>query len=186
MAITRWEPFQEIERWDPFHWEPMREIESLQRQMNRLFDRMMPTTNGESGRLAFIPAAEMEETADRLILKLEIPGLEAKDLDIKVTEQSISIAGEKKRTARSQSETVANGAQLEVSSAIRTEQEETKTEDKGTIRSEFHYGKFERVINLPVHIQSDRVKAEYKNGILHLTLPKVEQEKRKTVKVEIV
>ncbi|MGF1489749.1 MAG: Hsp20/alpha crystallin family protein [Prochloraceae cyanobacterium] len=160
MAITRWQPFQEIERWDPFHWEPMREIESLQRQMNRLFDRLVPTTNGESSSIDFIPVAEMEETADRLILKLEIPGLEAKDLDIKVTEQSVSIAGEKKS--------------------------ETKTEEKGMVRSEFSYGKFERLIHLPVHIQSDRVKAEYKNGVLHLNLPKIEQEKRKTIKVEVV
>ena len=160
MAITRWEPFQEIGRWDPFHWEPMQEIETLQRQMNRLFDRLIPTTDGESRRMSFIPAAEIEETTDRIILKLEIPGLEAKDLDIKVTEQSISISGEK--------------------------QSKTKKEEKGTIRSEFSYGKFERVISLPVHIQSDRVKAEYKNGILELTLPKVEKEKSKTVKVEVV
>jgi len=159
MAITRWQPFQESEIWDPFHWEPMREVESLQRQMNRLFDRLAPTTNGESNRIAFIPAAEIKETAERLILKLEVPGLKAKDIDIKVTEQSVSIAGEKKS--------------------------EVKTEDKGIMRSEFRYGKFERVINLPVHIQSDRVKAEYKDGILHLDLPKVEQEKRKTVKVEV-
>ncbi|MDJ0724620.1 MAG: Hsp20/alpha crystallin family protein [Prochloraceae cyanobacterium] len=159
MAITRWQPFQEIETWDPFHWEPMREVESLQRQMNRLFDRLLPSTNGESNRIAFIPAAEIEETADRLILKLEVPGLKAKDIDIKVTEQSVSIAGEKKS--------------------------EAKTEDKGIMRSEFRYGKFERVINLPVHIQSDKVKAEYKDGVLHLDLPKVEQEKRKTVTVEV-
>jgi HSP20 family protein len=159
MAITRWEPFQDLERWDPFRWEPFREIETLQRQMNRLFDRLMPSGDGERRALAFMPSAEMEETADEFHLKLEVPGLEPKDISIEVTENSISITGERK--------------------------EETRTEEKGMFRSEFHYGRFERVIPLPAHIQSDKVKAEYKNGILNLTLPKVEQEKRKAVKVEV-
>ncbi len=159
MAITRWDPFSEIESWTPLRWEPLRQIETLQREMNRLFDRFMPGGDGGRGVLAFMPSAEMEETADEIHLKLEIPGLEAKDFDIEVTEESISIKGERKS--------------------------ETKTEEKGVVRSELRYGKFERVIPLPAHIQSDKVKAEYKNGILYLTLPKVEAEKRKAVKVEV-
>ena len=159
MPLTRWEPFQELGRWEPFHWEPLREIESLQRQMNRLFDRLIPSGNGEHRGLGFVPSAEMEETAEELLLKLEVPGLEAKDIDIEVTEQSVSIKGERKS--------------------------ETKTEEKGMVRTEFHYGKFERRIPLPAHIQTNKVKAEYQNGILHLTMPKVEEEKRKSVKVEL-
>ena len=155
MAITRWEPFQELGRW-----EPLRELESLQSRMNRLFERMMPIGNGERRELGFVPSAEMEETAEELLLKIEIPGLEAKDLDLEVTEQSVLIKGERKS--------------------------ETKTEEKGMVRTEFHYGKFERLIPLPAHIQTNNVKAEYKNGILHLTLPKVEAEKRHPVKVKIV
>ena len=154
MPITRWEPFREIE-----HWEPFREMESLQKRMNRLFERLMPIGGDGFAELDFMPSAEMEETKDEILLKLEVPGLEAKDLDIQVTETSVSIAGERKS--------------------------ETKTEEKGMVRSEFHYGKFERVIPLPTHIQNNNVKAEYKNGILTLTLPKTEAEKHKTVKVEV-
>lgn len=154
MAITRWEPFREMERWEPF-----REMENLQRRMNRLFERLMPSGEGLV-EFDFMPAAEMEETDDEIHLKLEIPGLEAKDLDIEVTETSVSISGERK--------------------------EATKTKEKGMVRSEFHYGKFERVIPLPSHIKNEKVKAEYKNGILNLTLPKTEEEKHKTVKVEVV
>ena len=109
--------------------------------------------------LDFMPAAEMDETEDEIHLKLEIPGMEAKDLDIEVSETSIDISGERKS--------------------------ESKTEAKGMLRSEFSYGKFERVIPLPAHIQNDKVKAEYQNGILTLTLPKTEAEKHKTVKVEV-
>jgi HSP20 family protein len=154
MAITRWEPFREIELWEPF-----REMESLQSRMNRLFERLMP----KGDRLTewdFMPSAEMEETENEIHLKLEIPGMEAKDLDIEVTETSVTISGDRKS--------------------------ESKTEAKGMVRSEFSYGKFERVIPLPVHIQNDKVKAEYKNGILTLTLPKTEAEKHKTVRVEVV
>jgi HSP20 family protein len=78
---------------------------------------------------------------------------------IQVTEKAVAISGERKS--------------------------ETKTEDKGRTRTEFHYGKFQRVIPLPVKIQNTDVKAEYKDGILNLILPKKEEEKNKVVKVNL-
>ncbi|MBD2464759.1 Hsp20/alpha crystallin family protein [Oscillatoria sp. FACHB-1407] len=141
------------------HWEPFREIESLQREMNRLFDRLLPDGNGEGRSPAFIPAAEIEEANDAIHLKLEAPGMEAKDLEVEVTETLVSIKGERKS--------------------------ESKTEGKGVMRTEFHYGKFERRISLPAHVQPDKVQAEFKNGMLSLTLPKAESEQRKTVKVKL-
>jgi HSP20 family protein len=141
------------------HWEPFRGIENLQREINRLFDRLLPSGNGEIRSLTFVPSAEMEETDDAIHLKLEVPGMESKDLNVEVTEESIVIKGERKS--------------------------ESKSEAKGVLRSEFHYGKFERRIPLPAHIQTDKVRAECKNGMLTLTLPKVESEQRKAVKVDI-
>ncbi|NJM17606.1 MAG: Hsp20/alpha crystallin family protein [Richelia sp. RM2_1_2] len=158
MPITRWEPFQEIETWQPFSREPMWTIDQMQRQMNRLMERLIPSGNGGSA-LNYIPSAEMEETAEDIRLKLEIPGMEPKDLSVEVTDSSVSISGERKS--------------------------ETKTEEKGMIRSEFHYGRFERNIPLPSHVQNDKVQAEYKNGILSLKLPKLEGEKHKTVKIDV-
>jgi HSP20 family protein len=154
MAIIRRDPLEELT-----HWEPFRGIESLQREMNRLFDRLMPAGNGEIRSLTFIPSAEMTETDDAIHLKLEVPGMEAKDLNVEVTEGSVAVKGERKA--------------------------ESKTEEKGIVRSEFHYGRFERQIPLPAHIQTDKVQAECKNGMLSLTLPKVESEQRKAVKVNI-
>ncbi len=83
--------------------------------------------------------------------------MSAKDLDIQVTADRVSISGERK--------------------------EESKSEDKGVTRSEFRYGKFQRVIPLPVRIQNTNVTADYKDGILNLTLPKAEEEKNKVVKI---
>jgi HSP20 family protein len=152
MSLIRWEPFREIERWEPW-----REMEALQRRMNRLFERWMP--DGEKALAFGVPAAEMEETDGEIHLKLEVPGLEAKDLNIEVTADSVAISGERKS--------------------------QTKTEEKGVTRSEFYYGKFERTIPLGAHIQTDKVQAEYKNGILNLTLPKTEEEKHKVVKINV-
>jgi HSP20 family protein len=144
MALTRWQPFQEME--------------SLQRDMNRLFDRL-GTVNGDSNRFAFAPAAELQETSDAIHLSLEIPGIDAKDLDVQVTADAVSITGERK--------------------------EETKTEEKGMTRSEFRYGRFQRVIPLPARIQNTNVQADYKDGILKLALPKAEEEKNKVVKINL-
>ncbi|MGB3513406.1 MAG: Hsp20/alpha crystallin family protein, partial [Microcoleaceae cyanobacterium] len=63
--------------------------------------------------------------------------------------------------------------------------QQTKTEENGMTRSEFRYGSFQRVIPLPTRIQNDQVKAEYKDGILNLHLPKAEEEKNQVVKVNI-
>jgi len=142
-------------------WEPFREVESLQKEMNRLFDRLVPTDvgDGEKMGLSFIPAAEMTETPEAVQLKLEIPGMEAKDLNLEVTADSLTINGERKS--------------------------EIKTEEEGFTRTEFRYGKFHRVITLPVRVDNNNVTAEYKDGILNLTLPKAEEEKNKVVKVSI-
>lgn len=154
MAIIQWRPFRDI-----MPWETLPAIENLQQEMNRLFQQMTPNGDGDSDLMAFMPSAELEETPEALHLKLEIPGLEAKDLDIQVAEQSVSISGERKS--------------------------ETKTEEKGAVRSEFRYGKFERIIPLPTHVKVDDAQAEYKNGILTLNLPKAEVEKAKVKKVKI-
>lgn len=137
---------------------PFREIETMQRQMNRLFDNLVGFTE-DGYNTSFIPAAEIEETEQALHLKLEVPGLEPQDLNVEVTADAVSITGERKS--------------------------ESRTEEQGMVRSEFRYGKFQRVIPLPTRIQNNNVQAEYKDGILHLTLPKTEEEKNKVVKVTI-
>ncbi len=141
-------------RYNPWH-----EMNALQRSFNRLFDDMIAPESSDFGTISKVPAAELSETDDAVNLKLEVPGMNAKDLDIQVTEQAVSIRGERK--------------------------EETTTEENGTKRSEFRYGKFERVIPLPARIQNADVKADYKDGILNLHLPKAQEEKNKVVKVNL-
>lgn len=144
MALIRWEPFSEIN--------------SLQKEMNSFFDSLASRTTDKLGS-TFMPAAEMQETPEAIHLKLEVPGMDAKDIDIQVSAEAVSISGERK--------------------------EETVSEEKGMTRSEFRYGSFRRVIPLPVRIQNNNVEAQYKDGILRLTLPKAEEEKNKVVKVNL-
>ncbi|MDY7013880.1 MAG: Hsp20/alpha crystallin family protein [Cyanobacteriota bacterium] len=140
-------------------WEPFREVESLQQEMNRLFDSLAPTRRTAAERFDFMPAAELHETEDAIELRLEAPGMEADDLDVSVSAEAVAISGERRS--------------------------ESRTEENGTTRSEFRYGKFQRVIPLPSRVQNDSVSAEYKNGILRLSLPKAESEKNKVVKVNV-
>ena len=139
-------------------WEPFSELDSLQKEMNSLFDSLARKTTGHWGS-AFVPAAEMDETPEEIHLKLEVPGMDAQDLDIQVSAETVSISGER----RSQ----------------------TKAESNGMTRSEFNYGSFRRVIPLPARVQNTNVNAEYKDGILNVTLPKAEEEKEKVVKVNV-
>lgn len=141
---------------------PWQEFTALQSQINRLFEENLafaPQLLWETASNLKIPAAELSQTDEAIHLKLEIPGIEAKDLDIQVTEQAVYVSGERKS--------------------------ETKTAQKSLTRSEFRYGKFQRVIPLPAKIQNTKVTAEYKDGILKLTLPKTEAQKNQVVKVNL-
>ncbi|WP_375502182.1 Hsp20/alpha crystallin family protein [uncultured Nostoc sp.] len=138
---------------------PWQELNTLERHINGLLgDTKVPSGRFEKDFIK-VPPAELQETDDAILLLLELPGLEAKDLDIQVTEDAVHISGERKS--------------------------QTKTENNGTTKSEFYYGKFQRVIPLSARIQNTNVTADYKDGILNLTLPKSEQEKNKVVKVNL-
>ena len=143
MALIRWQPFSEID--------------VLRRQMDRLFEGM---SNWEGSDIALTdPAIELSDDGDRLTLKAEIPGIDAKDLDISVMREAVVLKGEKRF--------------------------EEKKEDKGFFRSEFRYGSFARTIPLPVEVQNENATAEYKDGVLTLTLPKVEGSRDRVVKVKL-
>jgi HSP20 family protein len=143
MALIRWQPFQEME--------------TLHRQMEQMLDDMTGLTRNHQ--MTWKPAIELQDTDDNVILRAEIPGIEGKDLDVRVTRDAVAITGEHRY--------------------------EKKAQDKGFFRSEFRYGKFGRVIPLPVAVKNDQVQADFTNGILTLTLPKVESAKNRVVKLNL-
>lgn len=146
------------------HWHPLKELNNLRQQMNSLFEEM---AHGERlfdfnvfPDLALNPAISLTETETELLLKVELPGIEARDLDIKVGERMVSIAGERKQ--------------------------EKHEREKGRLHSEFSYGKFQRNIPIPFAIDKDNVKADFKNGLLTLAMPKNMAALEHTVKIDLL
>ena len=147
MALIRWQPWQEMEL--------------MRRQLDQLFDDLAPVSRATfpaaKERKVWAPAIELKQTDTAIVLRAELPGIAAQDLDVQVSREAVAIAGEYRST--------------------------TKTEEDKVFRSEFRYGSFHRVIPMPVEVQNDKVNAEFKDGILTLTLPKVTDDRSHVVKL---
>jgi HSP20 family protein len=140
-------------------------LDTLRQQMNHLFDdlshwRRTPSPFPFNENVTWMPAIELEATETEVILKAETPGMDAGDLDVRVSEDAVSIAGEHK--------------------------EEKHQHRAGLCRSEFRYGQFQRIVPLPATVDRDRVTAKYKDGVLTLTLPKVQTNQQPAVKVDLI
>jgi len=135
---------------------------SLQREMNRLFDDFFARdflVEPFKGIGEWRPALDVPETETSVIVKADLPGLEAKDLDVALRGDLLTIKGEKK------------------------EEKEEKT--KSYHRVERHYGSFERSVRLPATVKADQVKASFKNGVLQIELPKTEEARQKSIHIKV-
>jgi HSP20 family protein len=148
MAITRWDPF--------------RELYSLQNQMNRLFvDNFgTPQSQGESDFLtstSFVPPVDVYEDEHNVALRLEVPGIDEKDLDIKIENNTLIVRGERKFNA--------------------------EEKEENFHRIERRYGSFVRSFTLPNTVNTDDVQAACNNGVLEIKLGKRAEAKPKQIKV---
>ncbi len=139
------------------HFSPLSELENVQDQMNRLFDELSGWQTEETN--LWRPAMELLEGDEALTLKVSLPGLSNEDIDITLTRDSVSIAGEYKQDSSQQ--------------------------DRGCYHSEFRYGKFNRTVNLPAVIDQEKATAKFENGVLLLTMPKIVPSAKKTTKVKV-
>jgi HSP20 family protein len=140
-------------------WDPFDELTTLRDRMDRLFARVgedveQPILTGN-----WMPVTDVFETREALILKVELPGMTEKDIDIEFENNVLTITGERKF--------------------------EEKTEEKGYQRFERKYGKFVRAFTLPPNVAPDKILANYANGILEINIPKKEESKPKKVKLEV-
>ncbi len=136
---------------------------AMQRRMNRLFDEFMGTSGSllpdEEMGASFTPRVDMEEDEKEIRVTAELPGMDTKDIDISIHRDVLTLRGEKS-----------------------SEHEEKKGRYHRIERS---YGSFERQIPLGVAVNADKVAAEYKNGVLTITLPKPAGEVAKTRRIEV-
>ena len=140
-------------------WEPFRELISLREAMDRLFEESFVRPFGWLAPTeAETFAIDMYETESDIVVKAAIPGVKPEDIEVTISGDVLTIKGEVK--------------------------EEKEVKEENYIRKERRYGAFCRSVTLPVEVNADKAKAEYENGILSLTLPKVEAARPKTIKVK--
>ncbi|TET44230.1 Hsp20/alpha crystallin family protein [candidate division TA06 bacterium] len=146
----------EIMKWDPF-----RDMVSIRDEIDRLFDgffgRMPAKRSVMKG--IWAPLVDIEETKDDILIRAELPGMKKEDIKISVSEGRLQIAGERSKE---------------------------KEEKEGTYhRIERTYGRFQRVVPLPVEVEAGKTKATYKDGMLEVRLPKAEKAKPKEIGIEV-
>ncbi|MDP9161812.1 MAG: Hsp20/alpha crystallin family protein [Acidobacteriota bacterium] len=145
-----------ITRWDPF-----REFSTLQDRMNRLFR----DTTGSEGRdeyltsTAFAPAVDVYEDEHNIVLKVEVPGIDEKDIDIRVENNTLTLHGERKF--------------------------EKEEKEENFRRVERQYGSFTRSFTLPNTVDAEKIQANYEKGILKISLAKKAESKPKQIKVNV-
>ena len=139
------------------YWQPFQEMNTVKQQLDQLFEEF---SGGETASTTWTPAATLIENEEALILQLQLPGVNAEEIDIQASREVVAIAGTR------QAPTLAEGETLR--------------------RNEFRHGSFRRVVSLPVAIDPQGVSAQYEAGILVVTLPKAEEERNKVVKVSVV
>ena len=152
MALVRWRPFEELER--------------FRREMDRLFEdffgREWPVVRParEIARVGiFAPAIDMYDKKDEIVIKAELPGLSKEDINLELTEDTLTLSGEVKR--------------------------EEDVKDADYYCCERAYGSFSRTIALPAKVKTDKAEANFKNGILEIRLPKVEEARPRQIKVQV-
>jgi HSP20 family protein len=147
MALMKWRPE-----------DPWRALETLQDEINKLFDfsfGRIPALREET----FSPSLDLWEDKDNIYVEADLPGMEQKDINLKVRGDSLVISAKK---------------------------EETKEEKKkGYLRRERIQGSFYRELGLPASVDANKIKANYKNGVLKVVLPKKEEEKEKEIVIDV-
>ena len=143
-------------------WEPVRELSSLQSDMNRLFTTFFDTPtggNGEGATRRWIPAMDLAETDDHFVLKADLPGLGEGDVNLEVEDNVLTVSGERKA--------------------------EHEDKREGYVRVERAYGSFRRSLTLPEGIDPEGVTASFDKGVLEVRIPKPEERKPRRVAIQV-
>lgn len=138
-------------------WNPFRELEEMRQRMESLFRPVAWPSSTEGAVL--VPPIDMYEEKDKYVVKAELPGMKKDEIDISVTDNVLTIKGERK--------------------------EEKEKKEGNYFFSERYYGTFLRSLNLPGNVDAKKICASYKDGVLQIDLPKTEEEKEKKIEVTV-
>src|SRR6202023_2717492 len=141
-------------------WEPFREFSTLQDRMNRLFRETQGNSQDESlTSSSFAPAVDVYEDEHNVTLKIEVPGIDQKDIDVRIENNTLTVHGERKF--------------------------EKEEKEENFRRVERQYGSFTRSFTLPTTVDPEKVSATYDKGVLKITLAKKAEAKPKQIKVNV-
>lgn len=140
-------------------WEPLREFSTLQERMNRLFQQTYGTNDETLGTSSFAPAVDVYEDEHNFTLKIEVPGIDEKDLNVHVENNVLTVHGERKF--------------------------ENEEKEENYRRIERQYGSFTRTFTLPNTVDSEKVSANYDKGVLKVQIAKKAEAKPKQIKVSV-
>ncbi len=136
---------------------------TLQKEINRIFDEFFaevaPSRFFGNGHDSFMPSVDIKEKGNEFIVTAELPGMDAEDVDISISEDVLTLRGEKK--------------------------EEREEKEGNYYRRECAYGSFHRDIPLPAEVDPDKAQAEFKRGVLTIRLPKKPEAQRKAKKIQV-
>ena len=144
-------------------WEPVAELNTIQNEMNRLFnnffDPSAPTGRGSNMTRRWLPPMDLVETPDHYVLRADLPGLSDGDVNVQLEDNLLTISGERK-----------------------SEQDDRQ---EGYYRLERAFGAFSRSLTLPEGIDPQRIEAHFKNGVLEVRVPKPEERKPHRVAISV-
>lgn len=147
-------------RWQPRfgmrRWHPHHELSDMNRLFNWAFGGRGDVSALSSN---WLPAVDVYEDDDAFHIRADLPGLKSEDIDITLDNNTLSISGEKKN--------------------------ENETKEENVYRSERYYGKFLRSIELPSAVDTSKIEANYKNGVLEIAVPKTEEARPKQIKIKV-
>ena len=144
-------------------WEPLRELSSLQSEMNRLFNTVFdtPQAGGQGGAVLrrWVPAMDLVESGDHFVLRADLPGMSEEDIEIELEDGTLTVSGERKA--------------------------EHEEREEGFHRVERSFGAFSRSLTLPKGIDADAVAASFDRGVLEVRIPKPEERKPRKISIGV-
>ncbi len=141
-------------------WQPRNDMFwNMQREINRLFDDVALPRQRRNMEREWVPSVDVEENDNEYLISMDVPGVDKKDVKVTVENNVLTIKGERRME---------------------------RSEDEGSCHcSERYYGTFNRSFSLPNAVQADKIRAAHKDGVLTITLPKVEEAKEKEIEIQV-
>ncbi len=139
-------------------WRPMKEISTLRREMDRLWEDFFGRRDILAEEATWVPAIDVSEDKENVLVRAELPGLEPKDVEISLSGDLLTIKGEKRQ------------------------REEKKEENFHRI--ETRWGRFSRAVRIPVPVEAEKAEAKFENGVLTIRMPKKEEVKPKQIEIK--